>query len=97
MKPDEQVLIWGAIAYAVVMTIAFGLAYLLFWCWKSRIAVTARWQFSRDSQPIRYWTLMLFYVSALLLIVTMLGIRGKEWKGLLVKVLEDSTEGGQRP
>ena len=94
MTVDEQVLFWGAICYAIMLIFVAVLAYLLFWCWKKRIAIIAgRYggggQYSRDLQPIRYWAVMLFYASALVLISTGLFIRGREWVELLLKFLRN--------
>jgi uncharacterized iron-regulated membrane protein len=86
MTVDKQFLIWGAVVYVIMIIFASALAYLFFWCWKKRVALTAMVQYSRAAQPIRYWSLMLFYVLAFLSILTALYIRGRELIELLLKL-----------
>ncbi|HVU08228.1 MAG TPA: hypothetical protein VHG89_06770 [Verrucomicrobiae bacterium] len=67
---DQNMLIWAIILCMVCVAMACGLAYLLFYCWKNRIAMIAgRYgggrQYSRDTQPFRYWGIMIFYLVCL--------------------------------
>jgi hypothetical protein len=90
MTADEQVLVWGGISYGIIAIIGVALACLFFWCWKRKIAIVFLLgkgrEYPRDSQPIKYWCVMLFYTMAVLFILTMLSIRGREWIELLLKL-----------
>jgi hypothetical protein len=89
MTVDEQILFWGAIVYLIMAIIACALIYLLYWCWKKRIAVILFLgkgrEYSRDLQPVKYWSIMLYYTLAIFFILIMLCIRGSEWLKLLLK------------
>jgi hypothetical protein len=91
MTADEQVLVWGGISYGIIAIIGVALACLLFWCWKKKIAIIlllgSGREYPRDSQPIKYRCVMVFYALAVLFILIMLCIRGREWLKLLLNLL----------
>jgi hypothetical protein len=67
LSSDQNSLIWATILCMVSASMAGGFSYLLFWCWRKRIAIIAgRYgggrEYSRDSQPVRYWSIMLLYL-----------------------------------
>jgi hypothetical protein len=89
MTADKQFLFWGAIVYLIIAIIACALICLLYWCWKRKTAVILFLgkgrEYSRDLQPIKYWSIMLYYALAIVFILVMLGIRSSEWLKLLLK------------
>jgi hypothetical protein len=91
MTADEQVLVWGGISYGIMAIIGVALVCLLFWCWKRKIAIFFLLgrgkEYPRNSQPIKYWCVITYYALAILFILTMLCIRGREWIELLFKLL----------
>jgi hypothetical protein len=72
MTNEENTLLWGSIGCGVMAVFAFGSAAMLIYCWKKGVAIMvgyygrSRWH-ARDSQPLRYWCIMLFYLLALLI------------------------------
>jgi hypothetical protein len=71
LTSDQNRFVWAIVLCIVFVSMACGIAYLLFYCWKKRIAMIAgRYggggQYSRDTQPIRYWGIMILYVLCFL-------------------------------
>lgn len=69
MTTDENTLLWGLIGCGFVVIFASGAAFMLFYCWKKRVAImVGRYgstkTCSRDIQPFGYWCVMLFYLLA---------------------------------
>jgi hypothetical protein len=72
MTADENSLIWAAVFCLVFMAFSGGLTFAWIWFLKKRVAMIAgRYgggiQFFRDSQPVRYWMLMAFYLLVILM------------------------------
>jgi hypothetical protein len=65
---DEQVLFLGIVVIGIMAILAAFALFMFVYCWKKRVAImigrygnrTGR-TWSRDSQPFRYWSIMLFY------------------------------------
>jgi len=85
MTEDENSLVWAAVIALVSLAFSGGLTFALFWFLKNRVVMIAgRYgggiQFFRDSQPVRYWLLMAFYLlAALISIINACGFIRKTW------------------
>jgi hypothetical protein len=83
MTLDENTLFWGSIGFGIMAIMAGFAAFMLFNCWKKQIAIMIGYYgsprvYPRDSQPFRYWSVMLFYLVWFLFnsfVVCAVGIR----------------------
>jgi hypothetical protein len=94
MSADQQYLAWGAVVCVIMFLFAGFLGYSLFSFLKKGTAILAsRYgrgvEYSRASQPIKYWIVMLFYTLALLVVLYVLFINGHELVESLLKSLSN--------
>jgi biotin transporter BioY len=76
MSVEENTLLWGSIVCGVMAIFAFGSGYMVYYCWKKRVAALvgkygASRIYARDSEPSRYWLIVLFYFLVFLLVSTL--------------------------
>ena len=82
MTADQNLMVWTLIVDLVMITLTgYGIGMLVYGARKGSVILAGKYgakAFSRDSQPIRYWLIMAFYVCWILGCLYALYARNRE-------------------